>query len=49
MTVRQAAKEYGVAVRTIRQWLRDGKLVAEKTENGWHWDIKGKKEDQAHE
>lgn len=49
MTVRQAAKEYGVAVRTIRQWLRDGKLVAVKAANGRYWDIKGKKEDQAHE
>lgn len=49
MTVRQAAKEYGVAVRTIRQWIRDGKLIVEKEKNGRYWDIKGKKEDQAHE
>lgn len=49
MTVRQAAKKYGVAVRTIRQWIREGKLVAEKTENGLYWDVKGKAEDVKHE
>ena len=26
MTVRQAAKKYGVAVRTIRQWIREERL-----------------------
>jgi len=49
MTVRQAAKEYGVAVRTIRQWIRDGKLIVEKEKNGRYWDIKGKTEERAHE
>lgn len=48
MTVRQAARKYSVAVRTIRQWIREGKLVAEKTENGY-WDVKGKAEDVKHE
>lgn len=37
MTVKEAAKELGLKVRTVRQWIADGKLVAEK--HGWYWFI----------
>lgn len=36
-SMREAAELTGRKVRTIRQWLRDGKLKAVKSRNGWHW------------
>ena len=37
MTVKEVSKELGLKVRTVRQWLADGKLKAEK--RGWYWYI----------
>ena len=33
-SLRETAKILGVKVRTLRDWLRSGKLVAEKNESG---------------
>lgn len=37
--IREAAKRCDVKIRTIRQWIRSGKIHAEKQENGWFWQI----------
>ena len=39
MTIRKAAKELGIQVRTLREWIKLKKIRAEKCENGWYWDI----------
>lgn len=38
-TIREAAVIYGVAVRTIRYWIRNGKIDAYKLANG-RWMVK---------
>lgn len=38
-TVREAAKILNVKVRTIRDWLKKGKIKAEKKTNDWYWMI----------
>lgn len=35
MTIVQVAKSLGLKVRTIRQWVIDGKLQAEKVSGKW--------------
>jgi excisionase family DNA binding protein len=37
MTVKEASKVLGLKVRTIRQWITEGKLKAEK--QGCYWSI----------
>ena len=38
-TLREAARLLGIQVRTIREWVKLGKIKAEKAENGWYWKI----------
>lgn len=38
-TIREAAKILNMKVRTIRDWLRKGKIKAEKKTNDWYWMI----------
>lgn len=38
-TIREAAKILNVKVRTIRDWLKKGKIKAEKKTNDWYWMI----------
>ena len=37
--VRAAADLCGVKVRTMRQWIRSGKILAKKHKNSWYWQI----------
>jgi predicted site-specific integrase-resolvase len=37
--IRDTAQMCGVKVRTVRDWIRRGKIRAEKQENGWYWHI----------
>lgn len=37
--IRDAARLCGVKVRTMRQWIRGGRIRAEKQKNGWWWQI----------
>lgn len=37
--ISDAAKMCGIKVRTMRQWIRDGRILAEKQKNGWYWQI----------
>lgn len=39
--IRDAARLCGVKVRTMRQWIREGRIRAEKQKNGWWWQIPG--------
>lgn len=36
-TLREAAKKLGIAVRTLRGWIKRGKLKAIKSEKGYMW------------
>ena len=38
-TIREAAKILNMKVRTIRDWLKKGKIKAEKKTNDWYWMI----------
>lgn len=38
-TIREVAEILGVKVRTVREWLRLGKIQAERSDNGWYWMI----------
>ena len=38
-SLKEAAKLLGIQVRTVREWIRQGKIQAEKAENGWYWRI----------
>lgn len=38
-TLREAAAIFGIKVRTMREWLRKGKIKAERSENDWYWKI----------
>ena len=38
-TIREVAKILNVKVRTIRDWLKKGKIKAERSENDWYWKI----------
>jgi excisionase family DNA binding protein len=35
--VKEAAKMLGIKVRTLREWIRVGKIKAEKDTNDWYW------------
>lgn len=37
--MREAAVIFGIKVRTLRQWVRDGKIGAVKADNRWYWMI----------
>ena len=39
-SLREAAEALGIKVRTVREWVRLGKIEAEKDEGGWRWKIK---------
>lgn len=39
LTLTEAAKALGIRVRTMREWIKLGKIHAEKAENGWYWMI----------
>jgi excisionase family DNA binding protein len=39
--IRDTAQLCGVKVRTVRDWIRRGKIKAYKQENGWWWHISG--------
>lgn len=39
--IRDTAKLCGVKARTVRDWIRRGKIKAQKQENGWWWHIPG--------
>lgn len=36
---REAADLLGVKVRTLREWIKLGKIKVEKSEDGWRWKI----------
>lgn len=38
-SLREAAQLLGIKVRTIREWIKLGKIKAEKSENDWYWMI----------
>lgn len=38
-TIREAAKILNMKVRTVRDWLKKGKIKAEKKTNDWYWMI----------
>ena len=38
-SVRQTSNLLGIKVRTVREWIRNGKLKAVKYETGNHWYI----------
>ena len=40
LTLKEAADLLGIRVRTMREWVRNGKIEAEKDENGWRWIIR---------
>ena len=35
MTIKEAAKVLGLKVRTLREWIRKGKIIAGKIGNRW--------------
>lgn len=37
--LKDAANILGIKVRTIREWIRNGKIKAVKDENNWYWKI----------
>lgn len=37
--IRKAASLLNVKVRTVREWIRIGKIKAVKADNGWYWMI----------
>ena len=39
LTVRRFADAYGIPERTVREWCRDGTLVAVKKGNTWFVDM----------
>ena len=39
MTLSEVAMYCGVQVRTVRDWLRTGKITGSKGESGYRWDI----------
>lgn len=39
MTLREASDALGVKVRTLREWIRLGKIKATKSESGYRWEI----------
>ena len=38
-SLREAAELLGIKVRTIREWIRTGKIQAEKENGGWYWRV----------
>lgn len=38
-TIREVAEALGVKVRTVRAWIKNGKITAIKSSNGWDWQI----------
>lgn len=41
-TLRQAAERIGIQVRTAREWLKKGKLIAEQNEYNHRWRVSEK-------
>lgn len=39
LTLLEAAKALGIRVRTMREWVKLGKIRAVKDTNGWYWKI----------
>lgn len=39
--LKDAARLCGIKVRTIREWVKVGKIKAEKQNNDWYWMIPG--------
>lgn len=39
MTIREVAKETGMKVRTIRDWVNNGMIKAEKNGTSYFWEI----------
>ena len=37
--LKDAARMCGVKIRTVRQWIREGRILADKQQNGWYWMI----------
>lgn len=37
--LKDAAHLCGVKVRTMREWIKAGKIGANKAKNGWYWQI----------
>ena len=37
--MREAAKLLGIQVRTLREWIKLGKIKTEKASNDWYWII----------
>ena len=35
MTTQEAAAKWGVSLKTVQQWIRRGKIAAEKTGRDW--------------
>lgn len=38
-SLRETASILGVKVRTVREWVKLGKIAALKGGNGWYWEI----------
>lgn len=38
-TLQEAAITLKIRVRTVREWIKSGKIKAVKAENGWYWKI----------
>lgn len=38
-SLREAAEIFGVRIRTMREWVKTGKIKAEKWKNRWYWRI----------
>lgn len=38
-SLREAAPLLGIKVRTLREWIKKGKIKAVKANNDWYWRI----------
>jgi excisionase family DNA binding protein len=47
VTLKQYARELGVSDKTVRRWIRHGKVVAVQHERRGHWRIRIQKEAKA--
>ena len=36
-SLREVAEKCGVKVRTVREWIKLGKIHAQKSGNDWYW------------
>ena len=37
--LREAAMILGIKIRTLREWIKLGKIKAVKSQNKWYWEI----------